>query len=193
VRRILLVLAALAAAAGCSTTTVAGSPAPAPAPAAAESDGIALAPRSRDLPLDEVDPCALLTAEQRGELGLEGEGVGGTSDEPLFAGRQCSFRGYASRPVVLGIALATGNGIEVLIAPGTVSDELTPITVAGLPAVLARPRLVDSCSVDIDVAPGQFIDVQLADGGGATPIPQDALCRDVVGAAERVARTLQNG
>ena len=78
----------------------------------------------------------------------------------------------------------------MLIGPGSVTDDLTPITVAGFPAVLARPRNPDFCSVDVDVASGQFLDVMFRDGGREPPIPQDQLCRDAPLVAEEIMRTL---
>jgi hypothetical protein len=47
-------------------------------------------------------------------------------------------------------------------------------------------RAVDYCSVEVDVAAGQLLDVQLSDGGGQPPIPQQELCAR----AEQVAETL---
>ena len=39
--------------------------------APAEPTGLSLPPRPRDLRIDGVEPCSLLTAQQRTELGLE--------------------------------------------------------------------------------------------------------------------------
>ncbi|MCO1654810.1 DUF3558 domain-containing protein [Pseudonocardia humida] len=191
-RRLLLLLLVSATVAACSTTAVPGQAAPSEAASSTQPGSVPLPTRPRDIALDGIDPCALLTAQQRAELGLQGEGVSETSNEPIFTGRNCTFRGYEPQPVVIGIALATENGIEVITSPGAVNDDLEPITVDGFPAVLARPRVLDFCSVDIDVAPDQFIDVQLADGGGAQPVPQESLCRDVVEIAEQVVGTLQS-
>ena len=43
--------------------------------------------------------------------------------------------------------------------------------------MVAVPRqFTDYCSVDVDVAPGQLLDVQFGDGGYRPPIPQRDLC-----------------
>ena len=52
---------------GCS---VEGEPSPGE-PSVAEPTGPALPPRPRDVPIDGVDPCSLLTEAQRAELGLD--------------------------------------------------------------------------------------------------------------------------
>ena len=152
--------------------------------------GITLPPRPRELPLDGVDPCALLTPAQLIEFGLDGNPVAYDSTAPRFVGPACSIRGFEPRDITAGFALATDNGIEVLTAPGAVRDEISAITVAGFPAILARPKILDFCSVDVDVADGQFLDIIFRDGGGTPAIPQDQLCRDAVTVAEAAITTL---
>jgi hypothetical protein len=187
VRRAHLLLIACAAVlvAGCTTQVEP------PPPVAAELT--TSSPRPRELPLDGVDPCALLTPAQRAELGLESSSVPYTNDVPKTAGRACSIRGYEPRAIAVDFALVTANGIEAITGPGEVGDELTPITVAGFPAVLARPDNPDACFVDVDVAEGQLLDVLLGDGGREPPIPQNHLCRDAVQVAELAVRTLLGG
>jgi hypothetical protein len=102
------------------------------------------------------------------------------------------MQGFEPRAVTLAILLSVDNSISVLTTQSASRDQLTPITVGGFPAVLARPRVVDFCAVDIDVAEGQFLDIQFADGGGDAPVSQDELCRDVVAIAEQVVLTLNS-
>ena len=60
---------------------------------------------------------------------------------------------------------------------GDVTASVHSTTVAGFPAVVAAPSgLADNCSVEVDVSIGQLLDVQLSDGGGKPPIPQEELC-----------------
>ena len=66
--------------AGC--TTVAGQAQPA-APAPPTPAGPA---RPRDVPIDGVDPCTLLTEEQREELGLDGRPLLDRSPSLLYPG-----------------------------------------------------------------------------------------------------------
>jgi hypothetical protein len=188
VRRILLLIVASVMISGCSAAAVPGSPSPAPA---AESAGLDLPARPREIRLDDIDPCSLLTAEQRTEIGFTDDLVAYTGTAPGFEGPACALQGFEPRAVTLGILLSLENDISVLTAPGASRGQLTPISVEGFPAVLARPTITSFCAVDVDVADGQFLDVQFSDGGRRPPVSQDELCRDVVGIATRVVQTLQ--
>jgi len=181
----IVVVAALLAA--CTSPTT---PPPAPIPPTPGPTAIVLPPRPRELPLDGVDPCTLLTDAQRAQLGFDGGVVAGESTAPGFVGPSCVNSGYEPRAIAVVFALAVENGIEVLTGPGVLRDEVTVIDVAGFPALLARPKVEDSCSVDVDVARGQFLDVQFQDGGRSPAIPQDRLCRDAVDVAEEAVLTL---
>ena len=164
----LLVTAVLAA--GC-TTVVAGTPSAPP--------GVLLPPRPREVRLDGVDPCTLLTAEQRAALGFESEPRNGTiAASALYRGDVpiCTMRGFTGEASSVGIGVVTTAGID-LWTTGSLDADVTPTTVGGFPAVVAVPRrFTEYCSVDVDMAPGQLIDVQFGDGGNRPQIPQDDLC-----------------
>ncbi|MHA6792853.1 DUF3558 domain-containing protein [Pseudonocardia bannensis] len=179
----------LAVVSGCAT---AGPGTAAPVSTSAEPSEIALPPRPREVRIDGIDPCSLLTADQRAELGLDGRPVAYTSANGLFGeASSCSIRGTEPREVSVGLSVVTDRGIEIITSSGGVTDELTGITVAGFPAVLARPtRLRDFCSVEIDVAAGQLLDIQFAQGTRGQPIPQDHLCRDAQRVAEAAIASL---
>ncbi len=145
--------------------------------------------RPREVRLDRVDPCTLLTPAQRMSLGLGGTPQPYTSGRPT-PGKACSITGFEPRAVNVSLTVATTVGISVITAPGAVTDTLTPTVVAGFPAVLARPHNPDSCFLDVDVAQGQLLDVQFADGGGTPPISQDQLCRDAVDVADQTMSAL---
>ena len=51
-------------------------------------------------------------------------------------------------------------------------------------------RFTEYCSVDVDVAPGQLIDVQFGDGGNRPPIPQATCVSARSETAEAVIATL---
>src|SRR5689334_926336 len=99
----LLVTAVLAA--GC-TTVVAGTPSAPP--------GVLLPPRPKEVRLDGVDPCSLLTVEQRAELDLDGAPYYTNSHAELFDGDvpTCTITGYTQRPIALAIGAVTTAGIE---------------------------------------------------------------------------------
>ncbi len=175
--------------AGC--TTIAGQPQPA-APAPPTSAGPA---RPRDVPIDDVDPCSLLTEEQREELGLDGRPVLDRSPSLLFPGdvSMCVIRGFEPRAIVVSVGLVTTAGIEFFTS-GNLAADLASIDVAGFPAGLARPtQYTQFCNVFVDIAPGQLVDVQALDGGGQPAIQQDQLCRDATQAATAAIESLLTG
>ena len=79
--------------AGC--TTVAGQPGPADPTASAPT-------RPREVRIDGVDPCSLLTEEQRVELGLDGRPR--FDDSPL-----CSYPGDVPMCVFGGLQASSGR------------------------------------------------------------------------------------
>src|SRR4029079_4977407 len=94
--------------------------------------------------------------------------------------------GLQDQPIALGVGAVTSVGIERW-QQGDLAAEVRTTLAAGFPAVVAIPRrAADYCSVEVDVANGQLLDVQLSDGGGKPPIPQQELCVR----AERAAETL---
>ena len=166
--------------AGCATP-VAGTPSPAPGTAPPAVD---LPPRPREVRLDGLDPCTLLTEPDRRELGLDQRPVLDVAPSALYGGvtQLCSIRGFEPRAIAVGVELSVTGGIELYFRPG-VPSEVRPVVVRDFPAIVAVPTITRFCSVVVDVAPGQAVDVSASDGGRVPPIPQDVLCTD----AERVA------
>jgi hypothetical protein len=158
-----------------------------------EQGQVELPPRPREVRLDGVDPCSLLTEEQRAELGLDGRPVFTEAPVGLYPGaavRACDIGGFEPRAVSVGISLVTSVGIE-RFADGELAAEIRPIAVRGFPAVVAVPtRFTDFCTAVVDVAPGQLLDVQFATGGRQPPISQPQLCRDAEVVAGEVMETL---
>lgn len=185
VRPVLLLVTAVLAA-GC-TAAVEGTPAAAP-PAP-------LPQRPREVRLDGVDPCSLLTPSDRAELGLQTSGIPNSKYVELFRGTvtMCSLSGFRPNAVTLSIAAVTTVGVERW-QEGDVAANLQQTTIAGFPAIIATPeRFDDYCSVEIDVAQGQLLDVQFGDGGSSPRIPQDELCRRAGRSAEAAVATLISG
>ncbi|WP_433558862.1 DUF3558 domain-containing protein [Pseudonocardia xinjiangensis] len=178
-----LLVAAAMLAGGCSADT----------PPPPDPDKIELPPRPREVRVDGVDPCSLLTTEQRAELGLDGSPLFGTGPSELYPGADvptCAIRGYEPRAVVVGVSNVTTTGIE-LYTSGRLVAEVRAAEVRGFPAVVAVPiRHTDGCTVIVDVAPGQLLDIQFADGGRLPPIPQPELCRGAQVTADAVMVTL---
>ncbi|MHA6618562.1 DUF3558 domain-containing protein [Pseudonocardia sp. DLS-67] len=179
-----------------SACAIQGSPGPMTSPTSPDtppSGSVELPPRPREVRLDGVDPCSLLTEQQRAELGLDGRPAFSQAPVGLYPGADvpaCDLSGFEPRAVATGITLVTTVGIERFTS-GELAAEIRPITVQGFPAVVAVPtRLTDYCTVVVDVAPGQLLDVQFATGGRRPPIPQAQLCRDAEIVAGEVMKSL---
>jgi hypothetical protein len=177
-----------------SACTIQGSAGPATTPEPRPGGaGVDLPPRPQEVRLDGIDPCSLLTEEQRAELGLDGRPVFSQAPVGLYPGAEvpaCDMRGFEPRAVTTGISIVTTIGIERFTA-GELDAEIRPITVEGFPAVVAVPsRFTDYCTVVVDVAAGQLLDVQFATGGRQPPIPQQQLCRDAEVVAGEAMKTL---
>jgi hypothetical protein len=151
VRRLLTAGVAVAA-------VLAGCASPAPVPPAPVADGpavtVELPPRPRDVPVDGIDPCTLLTEADRAELGLDFEPRLTTSPSTLYNGgiiQLCSIR--SSRPGVgsVGVALSVTGGIELFLRPQ--SSHNHPIDVVGSSVVADPDQFTEFCAVVVDVAP----------------------------------------
>ncbi|TWF75619.1 uncharacterized protein DUF3558 [Pseudonocardia hierapolitana] len=177
---------------GC--TTIAGQPSPAnpTGGASAEANGIDLPPRPREVRLDGVDPCELLTEEQRAEMGLDGRPSFSVAPSQLYGGEvpACVISGSEPQEVVVGMSVVTSAGIERFTTSRELAAELRPVQVRGFPALVVVPaQFNDSCTVVVDVAPGQLIDAQFGDGGGRPAVPQPQLCQGAEALANAVAPT----
>jgi uncharacterized protein DUF3558 len=176
--------------AGCSPGGQA-SPADPPTTAPVAPTTLSLPPRPRDVPIDNVDPCTLLTAAQRAELRLDRPPQPSRDPSPLYPGdvSWCFIRGNEPE-ISISISVVTTAGIEFWTS-GQAAADIRPVEVAGFPALVAMSQtLDDGCNVLVDVAPGQLVDVQSNSAGADPPIPEDQLCRDAERAASLVMDTL---
>jgi hypothetical protein len=88
------------------------------------------------------------------------------------------------------VSNVTTVGIE-LFTSGELAATVRPAEVWGFPAVIATPtRFTEWCMAIVDVAPGQLLEIQFADGGRQPPIPQSQLCQDSERVADAAMRTL---
>jgi hypothetical protein len=178
---------------GCSTGGHA-SPADPPATQQATPTTVSLPPRPRDVPIDDVDPCTLMTRQQRAELGLDQPPRLSREASLLYPGdvSRCSIRG--NEPAIsISISAVTTTGIEFWTS-GRAAAETQPVEVADFPALVATSEVVDDgCNVLVDVAPGQMLDIQSRSAGARPPIRQDQLCRVAEQAANLAMDTLLTG
>ncbi|HEX2299053.1 MAG TPA: DUF3558 domain-containing protein [Pseudonocardiaceae bacterium] len=185
-RFVVLALVLGAFAAGCATRTVTPGEPDQPAPSATSAPQ--LPPRPQELRIDGVDPCTLLDPHQRQQLGVDGEprpGGGSSRGEPA-----CSYDHLSAEPFYgVNIATVPFEGAQVWLN-GTRNVDTQIIDVAGFGAVTTRAKGDDSdCSVIVDVAEGQSMDV-LFTGDSAGSFTPDEMCEKARLAAEAATRTL---
>lgn len=166
---------------GCSNA-VGGTPAPAGVSGAAR-DGSAESARPREVRVDGVDPCSLLTQEQRQVLGVDRPPIGGESF--VFQGSQdCLYRN-SSDETGYNVTLVTSEGLREYVATGEGKVPIRQLQIAGFPAVELRPPPDAGgnlfCLLGVDVVDGQFLAAnfgQVAPSG--PPLPMDTLCAEAV-------------
>ena len=181
--RLLVLFVACLLTAGC-TKVVEGTP--------SAPSGVLLPPRPREVRLDGVDPCSLLSPAQRAGLGITSEPSYSSSYEGLFHGEvpTCTMHTSGTTSTVLGIGTVTTVGIERWHDP-TLRADVWPTTTANFPAGVAIPTQSKTyCSVEVDVAPGQLLDVQVQDGGNESVVPQSDLCERAERSATQMMTSL---
>jgi Protein of unknown function (DUF3558) len=142
--------------------------------------------------LDGVDPCSLLTSSQRNALGFTSQPSASRPYVALFRGEVPTCTSYSSSPgaVILGVGTVTTVGVERWLE-NELAAQIQPISVAGFPALVAVPtKSTAYCSVEVDAASGQLIDVQVLDGGDTPPVNQDKLCQRATRTASEIMATL---
>ncbi|GAA4861874.1 DUF3558 domain-containing protein [Saccharopolyspora cebuensis] len=163
------------------------SPPPAPPPTTSSTPPPP-PPRPFEIGLDGVDPCELLTADQRAQLGFDREPIP-DSEAGFGDAATCSYRNSTAK-VGARLALITTEGMGVW-TDDTAQVSATPVVVEGFPAlVIKTPGLDLSCNVAVDVAEGQHLDVLYRDDGGQPPPPVDQLCAGAQRVAEDAVATL---
>lgn len=194
--RLALLLLCAAALAGCSAYPLTeasqthDNSSSAAAPTTTTTTSLTLPPRPREIPLDKVNPCTILTKDQRAQLSLDTPPSPYTDTE--LKARACTIRGTYSGQVAR-LALVTNESADLWISDEAQNSSKV-IGVVGFPALEVRtPGLDTLCNVEVDVAKGEFLDVLFRDGGGANPIPQDDLCLGAQRVAEAAMTSLSDG
>lgn len=195
-RLALLLLCTAAALAGCSVFPVSeasqthDNSTAAPAPTTTTTTSLTLPPRPREIRLDKVNPCTILTKDQRASLSLDTTPSPYTDTE--LKAKACTMRGTYSGQVAR-LALVTNEGAELWISDEA-QNTAKVISIVGFPALEVRTPNEDTlCNVEVDVAEDEFLDVLFRDGGSAAPIPQDDLCLGAQRVAEAAMTSLSGG
>jgi hypothetical protein len=188
--RITALLIVVAALAGCTAAPEQSSlttPPPPPPPSTSASH-MDFPQRPRDVPLDAVDPCAVLSPDQLTSLSLDNP-PSAYLESSFGNAKACTIRSTTSGNVAR-LALVLVSGADVWLSENAQVD-YTVSSIEGFPAITVRtPDLHDVCNVEIDVADGQFLDVMFRDGGNSTAVQQDHLCLGAQRVAEAAMASL---
>lgn len=200
-RKRALALVVTFAVAGC-TATQAGTPTPTPgegettAPTSGESPtktSTSIPPRPKSLKLDSIDPCALLTADQRGGLKVDTFRPQTNNTEQYRGAKECAFEISAQAPYYRYYAtVVTTEGVEVWLA-GDRNVDADLISVGDFAAVrydlAGQGASAAPCTVAIDVAQGQQLQIRTTTSG--KDFTQDEVCRMSEKAAGLALTTLK--
>ncbi len=178
---------------GCGNA-VGGTPVPAGVSSSAR-DGSAESARPREVRLDGVDPCSLLTQQQRQVLGIDRPPY--PSEGESFEGAVgCDFGNTAEESGYLVLPVTT-QGLAEYVATAESQLPVRPLEIAGFPAVeIRKPPDAGGnlfCLIGVDVADGQFLlgsFGQVAPSGPALSV--DTLCAEAVQHTTAAMTTLLN-
>jgi hypothetical protein len=148
--------------------------------------GGALPSRPQELTLDRVDPCVLLTNEQRQRLGLNR--IHRPSAPP--DAKTCQFTHFPGEP---DEGYDVGAYVREAAAPALASPGSRIVNVARFGAVEARAIRGDperACFVYVDVAEGQHLRVLYSYDGRELPMNRQVACEKARSVAELMVQNL---
>jgi hypothetical protein len=176
---------------GCGSGGSPSAPGSTSAPAAPPPSASPFPPRPAELKLDGVDPCALLTAAQQGQLGVQKVGQDNDSDD--LGSAACQWGNNGGKPdnrwlarliVKRGADYGTGSTTGIQI-----------VQVEGFSAVQTSSPYGDPrthCIVLVDVAQGQSLWAEYDNIAGDYPgINHDVACQLDRKAAELMVQNLR--
>ncbi|MFD1145776.1 DUF3558 domain-containing protein [Saccharothrix hoggarensis] len=144
--------------------------------------------RPKEIKLDGVDPCKVLTADQMKQLSV----VKAQADEGNLSGigkyPLCDYHTRSAPVFGYGVGLVTNGGIEHWQGNGNVDVNRTEVS--GYPAAQLVLSGTDNvmCSIAVDVADGQQLVVDFNPLGDE--FTQDEMCQNAKKAAELALVTL---
>jgi Protein of unknown function (DUF3558) len=197
---LLTALAVLVSVSAC-TTSQAGAPratqSGTQAPPSTTSGEASLPPRPASLPLDGVDPCVLITEQQRAAFAIDQPPrPNAGSSGPLKDAPGCSYSTSAGSANDYGflIIASTTIGLAEYMTMTKSNPGHRMTEVSGFPAVryeLPAGSGNDACFIDVDVADGQLLNVQFGQVASTKPLPMETLCDKAAEVAEAALITLQ--
>lgn len=193
-RRLAIPFLLAAVLAGCSSTEP-GKPSASDqtgsAPTTGSPTGSAPVNRPKAVDLLALDPCTLVTPEQKAALGLSKTEPGDPLPDYGEGSKRCNLS-YVDRKYSGTIYTLVNGGVDRL--KRTVGEsKLTALPVAGYPAYLTRresPGSVGNCEIYVDVNDGQLLLVDAFGRLGETTATLDGACELAKASAAAVGAAL---
>ncbi|MFB9431448.1 DUF3558 domain-containing protein [Streptoalloteichus tenebrarius] len=180
-----------------SACTAQGSPSPSagrdnnPAPG---SSAAKLPPRPKDIPATSIDACKVFGKDQLKTLGLDSEPRKATNGADRFGNQGCIVSKVGGDPYFNYLVIPVPQeGVDAWLK-GDRDSDIKQVTVSGFGAVRAHPNGTSglACSVVVDIADGQSLNVQFT-AGTPKSFDQEQLCDRARQGAELAMRTLTQG
>ena len=147
--------------------------------------------RPKAVDLKTLDPCSLITPDQKTALGLKSANAGTPLPDYGEGSKSCNVS-FDVRTYLGTMHTLLNGGVDRL--KKTVGEsKLTSLQVAGYPAYLTQresPGSVGGCEVYIDANEGQLLLVDAFGGLGETSATTDGACERAKAVAGAVAATL---
>jgi hypothetical protein len=148
---------------------------------------VSLPPRPREIKLDGVDPCLLISTNQMKQLGVVK--AARNDDDIVKSGPVpfCDYRNSASG-IGYGVGAISNRGVDYWKGNGNTDVSIVNVAGYGAVRVSLSGTNVD-CAVSIDVADGQQLYVDFIPTG--IELTKEQLCQNVTTGAELALATLQ--
>ncbi|MFD4643683.1 DUF3558 domain-containing protein [Lentzea sp. NPDC058436] len=161
------------------------------APTTGSSAGNAPVNRPKAVDLKTIDPCALITPEQKTALGLKTANAGTPLPDYGEGSKRCNLA-YEDR-TYLGTIHTLVNGGADRLKRTTGESKLTSLQVAGYPSYLTpreSPGSAGGCEVYLDANDGQLLLVDAFGGLGEDKATPDGACERAKAIAGAVGAVL---
>jgi hypothetical protein len=177
-----------------ATTTESATSQQPPASSGAATPTVTIPPRPRDLKLDGLEPCTLLTEPQLAQLNVTRTRKRASVSEHFKGMKECVLEVRKEQFYDISVMAATNEGTESwLTGKRNVEAKLT--SVVGFAAATywirgASGTRTDGCTTSVDVADGQQLIVD-TNNDAAHSFTLEQLCQRAEGAAALAMQTLQ--
>jgi hypothetical protein len=145
--------------------------------------------RPSELSVDDVNPCDLLTEDQRGTFGLTGEQTSELSS--TWSTDSCTTWD-ADKVLSTSVAAVSTDGIDIFYRGRFTNMQYKPTVVRGFPALFYRfDDAEHACYLAVDVADGQLVDVSYgAKDPESSDASQNEVCDTALSVTEAAMDTL---